>query len=144
MIRTVTIVAAIFLVIGTGIRIDESWAGDFRPAPTIPASAAREGEARIVLITASQACACMLRLCKSGESELRMALAAYPVAPRPEVIDNAKDPERVRDMAKQYGVYMLPAVLFLDGRGTLQKLYQGEVKREDLKLAIERFCVKGG
>lgn len=144
MIRTVTIVAAIFLVMGTGIRFDEAWAGDLSPAPTIPASAAQTGGTRIVLITSSQACVCMLRLCKSGESELRMALAAYPAAPWPEVIDNAKDPERVRDMAKLYGVHMLPAVLFLDGRGTLQKLYQGDVKSADLKQAIARFCVKGG
>lgn len=143
MIRILLLVAIMAVTVGTETAVDEARAGELRPTALAPASTAQAPQARIVLITASQACACMLRLCKSGEAELKMALAAYPGAPAPEVFDYAKDPERVRELAKQYGVRMLPAVLFLDGNGTLKQLYQGDMKRDDLKRAIARYCGKG-
>ena len=143
MIRILLLVAIMAVTVGTETAVDEARAGELRPTALAPASTAQAPQARIVLITASQACACMLRLCKSGEAELKTALAAYPGVPAPEVIDNAKDPDRMRKLTEQYGVYMLPAVLFLDANGKLKKLYQGDMKRDDLKRAIARYCGKG-
>lgn len=140
MIRILLLSAFLMGTMGTPVAVHDASAGEPRTTESALASNAQAPQARIVLITASQACPCKLRLCKSGEQELKMALAAYPDVPTPKVIDDVKAPEQVRMLSQKYGVHMLPAVLFLDQNGTLKQLYQGDIKRENLKRSIARYC----
>jgi hypothetical protein len=143
MIRLFLLIIVMVMPVMTGTIINEVYAGEVITTASASLSTTQAPQTNIVLLTASQACSCMLRLCKSGEAELKTALAAYPGIPAPDVIDNAKDPDRMRKLTKQYGVYMLPAVLFLDTNGKLKKLYQGDMKSDDLKRAIAQYCGKG-
>ena len=98
---------------------------------------------RVVLVTASKACKCTMKRCKSGETVLETALKKFPEAPALERIDYAKEPDKAKALAQKYKMALfLPMILLLDGNADLVDVLQGELNETDVGEALGRHVRK--
>lgn len=106
-----------------------------QPAPValVPAQPAKKAPviARIVFVGKKHACACTRKAIDASSKALEARLGKAPAIPV-ERVEIDTDPEGVRKYHQMQPMMALPALYFLDGRGQLVQMLQGEVSDAQL------------
>jgi hypothetical protein len=101
------------------------------------AQSAKPKLARIVYITNSKACGCMAKIAKDDD---RLIAEIFDSSKQPiERLDIVKDQEGTKGYIRDYHLYVVPALLFLDQGGTLLACIAGEMKKDDILAKLNQF-----
>jgi hypothetical protein len=107
-----------------------------RVAQVASASSAAPKVARIVFVGKEHACDCTRKTVDAGWAALQTALGAPAKVPV-ERLQVDTEADKVAPYRQQKPIMALPALYFLDGKGTVVELLQGEVTAEQIAAVLE-------
>jgi hypothetical protein len=101
------------------------------PTPTVPKAT------RIVFVGKEHACDCTRKALDAGWAALQKALGTPAKLPI-ERLQVDTEGEKVEPYRTQKPIMALPAIYFVDGKGAVLELLQGEVSAEQVESALRR------
>lgn len=99
---------------------------------------------KIVLIITSQACHCTLERCAEGEKMVNEVVQQLPGKLTFERLDYAKEQDLVAQLAKEYQLRFLPALLFFDERGTFNGKLDGSLDKGEVEKKLKELSRQVG
>jgi hypothetical protein len=109
-------------------------------APTIEAAATKDADskvARIVFVGKEQACDCTRKTVEAGWATLQKALGTPAKLPV-ETLQLDTQGSQVEPYRKMRPIMALPAIYFIDGKGGLVEMLQGEVSEAQVSSALAK------
>lgn len=92
---------------------------------------------KLVLISTSQACDCTLERCAKGEKTVNEFVQQFPKKLTFEKLNYAKEQGLVTQLAKEYQLHYLPALLFFDKKETFKGKLEGFLNKEELEKKLK-------
>ena len=108
-----------------------------------PGAAARPRFGKIVFIGKQDACDCTRTRVQAGWSALQAALEDRPAIPVVQ-LDIDRDKDQLEPFRRQRPVAVIPAVYFLDEKGRVKELVEGELSAKELEDVLEGGKVSKG
>lgn len=97
------------------------------------------GLPKAVLLTTSKACHCTLARCKEAEALLNNVFKSYEGKIEFRKIDYSFNPQEVETMAREYKVFMLPAVLFFGKNGEFKGKLDYQLTEENINKKLKEI-----
>ncbi len=97
---------------------------------------------KLMLITTSKACDCTLKRCQQGELTTGEVVRQFSGKVDYEMIDYAKETEKVNTLAKRYKLKFLPTLLFFGNDGELKSRIEGLVDKTKIEEELSSLGVK--
>lgn len=94
---------------------------------------------KVVLLTTSKACHCTLVRCKEAEALVNNVFKSYGGKIEFKEIDYIFNPREVETMAKEYKVFMLPAVLFFSKNGEFKGKLDYQLTEENINKKLKEI-----
>lgn len=104
-------------------------------APAKGKKAATAAVAKLVFVGKEKACDCTRTRIDLGWTTVKKALGDPPRVPVQRLRSDA-DPIQVGGLREKKAMVTLPALYFLDAKGSVLKLLQGELKKEQIVAAL--------
>lgn len=103
-----------------------------------PSAGAPPQLAKVVHITMSKACGCMLDRCKAGDRVVDKVFVGDKKS-LVQRLDYSTDKDIAREYIKKYRITMPPALLFLDAQGNLLWSAMGELDHDAVLTKLNQF-----
>ncbi len=99
----------------------------------------RKSLPKLVLITTTQACGCVLERCVKGEKIVNKLVHQFSKKLTFEKLDHARERDLVTQLSKEYKLHYLPALLFFDEEGVFNKKMEGFFDKEEIEIKLKEI-----
>jgi thioredoxin-related protein len=96
---------------------------------------------KVILIITSQACKCTLERCSQGEKTVNEIIQQFPSKLTFEKLDYAREQDPVTQLAKEYQLQFLPALLFFDNEGAFKGKMEGFLNNDEIKAKLKEIGI---
>jgi len=110
---------------------------DAAPAQTLTDAESATKVVRVVFVGKENVCPCTRRSIEAGWAALRSALGTPPKRPV-ERLNLDTQENKVAPYRRQKALTALPAIYFIDAKGSVAELLQGEVTRAQIDAALAK------